>query len=104
MESEEKRERLRRRNKLNRDHHAAESAQQREAQLARRRVRDRTHRASRSATQRERVFGHRRGQLASKTPDQRTSHLELGRALVQIIETTSKKDRLQSLDWTSGLD
>ena len=32
----------------------------------------------RSAAQRERVLGHRRGRLASETPDQRTSRLELG--------------------------
>ena len=61
----------------------------------RRRVRDRAHRASRSAAQRERVLGFRRGRLASETPDQRTSRLELGRALAQ-IETTSKKGRLRT--------
>ena len=55
---------------------AAESAQQREARLARRRVRDRAHCALRSAAQRERVLDHRRGRLASETPDQRTSRLE----------------------------
>ena len=41
MESEERRERLRRRNQRDRDRRAAESAHQREARLARRRVRDR---------------------------------------------------------------
>ena len=47
IESEERRrERLRRRNQCDRDRHAAESAQQKEAQLTRRRVRDRAHRAS----------------------------------------------------------
>jgi len=81
MESEERRrERLRHRNQCDRDRHAAESAQQREVQLVRWRVRDRAHCASRSAAQRERVLGHRRGRLASETLDQRTSHLELGRA------------------------
>ena len=80
MESEERRERLRRINQRNRDRRAAESTQQREARLARRRVRDRAHRASWSAAQRERVLDHRRGRLASETPDQRTSGLELGRA------------------------
>ena len=83
MEFEERRERLRRRNQRDRDHHAAESAQQRQARLTRWRVKDRAHRASRSAAQRERVLGHRGGRLASETPDQRTSHLELGRALAQ---------------------
>ena len=48
MESEERSERLRRRNQRDRDRRAAEIAQQREARLARRRVRDRTHRASRA--------------------------------------------------------
>ena len=76
MESEERRERLRCRNQCNRDHCAAENAQQREARLARWRVRDRAHRASRSAAQRERVLGYRRGQLGSETPDQRTSRLQ----------------------------
>ena len=75
-----KKERLRRRNQRDRDRLAAESAQQREAQLTRRRVRDRAHRASRSAAQRERVLGYRRGRLASETPDQGMSRLELGRA------------------------
>ena len=41
MESEERRERLRRRNQRDRDRRAAESAQQREARLTRQRVRDR---------------------------------------------------------------
>ena len=78
-----RRERLRPRNQRDRDRRAAESAQQREARrlVTRRRVRDhRVHRASRSAAQRERVLGHRKGRLASETPDQRTSRLELGRA------------------------
>ena len=76
-----KKERLRRRNQRDRDRHTAESAQQREAQLTRRRrVRDRAHCASQSAAQRERVLGYRRGRLASETPDQRMSRLELGRA------------------------
>ena len=49
--------------------------------VTRRRVRDhRVHLASRSVAQRERVLGHRKGRLASETPDQRTSRLELGRA------------------------
>ena len=49
MESEERRrERPGCRNQRNRDHHTAESAQQREARLARWRVRDRTHCTSRS--------------------------------------------------------
>ena len=91
MESEERRERVRRRNKPDRDRCIAESAQQREAWLARPRVKYRALRALRSAAQWERVFGHRRGRLASETPDQRMSRPELGRALAQIIETTSKK-------------
>ena len=76
-----RRERLRRRNQRDRDRRTAESAQQREARLAE--DRDRAHRASWSGAQRERVFGHRRGRLASETPDQRTNRLELGRASVQ---------------------
>jgi len=49
--------------------------------IMKRRVRDhRVHRALRSAAQRERVLGHRKARLASETPDQRTSCLELGRA------------------------
>ena len=67
-----KKERLKRTNQHNWDR-CAESAQQREAWLVRRRVRDRPHRASQSAAQRERILGYRRGQLASQTPDQRTS-------------------------------
>ena len=58
--------------------------QQREAWLTRRRVRYRALRVSRSAAQRERVLGYRRGGLASETPDQRVSRLELGRALAQL--------------------
>ena len=81
MESEERRrERLRRKNQCDRDRRAAVSARQREAGLARPRVRNRAHHASLSAAQRERVLSHRRGRLASETPDQRTSRLELGRA------------------------
>ena len=59
--------------------------------LTRRRVWDRAHRASRSAAQRERVLGYRRGRLASETPDQGTSRLELIGASLSAIETTSKK-------------
>ena len=83
MESEERRERLRCRNQRDKGHRAAESAHQREALLARWRVRDRSYHALWSAAQWERVLGHRRGRLASETPDQRTSRLELGRALAQ---------------------
>ena len=79
MESEERRERLRHRNQLDRDRHAAESAQQREARLTRQlRVRNKAHRASWSTAQGERVLGHRRGRLALETPDQRKSRLEYG--------------------------
>ena len=75
-----KKERLRRKNQCDKDRCTAESAQQREVHglIARWRVRDRSHRASRSAAQRERVLGYRSGRLASETPDQRTSRLELG--------------------------
>ena len=54
MESEERKERLRYRNQLDRDRHAAETAQQREARLTRRRVlRNKAHRATRSTAQGE---------------------------------------------------
>ena len=53
MESEERRERLRRKNQRDRDRRAAESAQQREVRLTRQRVRNRARRASWSAAQRE---------------------------------------------------
>ena len=72
MESEERRERLKRRNQRDRDCRAAE----RKARLARWRVGDRAHRISQSAAQQERVLDYRRGQLASETPDQRTSRLQ----------------------------
>ena len=81
LESEEiRRERVRRRNQCDKDRCTAKTAQQREARLTRRRVRDRPHRTLRSAAQQERVLDHWRGRLASETPDQRTSRLELGRA------------------------
>ena len=80
MESEERKERLRHRNQLDRDRHAAETAQQREARLTRRRVLRIKLIVLRGLPPRGRVLGHRRGRLALETPDQRKSRLEYGRS------------------------
>ena len=67
-----KKERLRRKNQCDKDRCTAESAQQREAWFNSE-MESKGYRA-----QQERVLGYRSGRLASETPDQRTSRLELG--------------------------